>query len=295
MALRGHPARRDGAGVLEHPRERARADAKHGRGWFAALARAGLLAKGASYGLVGVLALMVALGSGGKTTSREGALATLAQESVGKIVLALLALGFAGYAVWRVVESVVGMPDDRIKDWAKRAGYLGRGAVYAALTFSTMKLLMGARSETQNREARETTASVLAWPAGRWLVAAAGVAIIGAGLWSLYRGATKKFEDEWQSGSMSRSERRWGERVGIAGHVARGVVFGLIGAFLVKAALEYEPQEAVGLDGALRRIADADYGKYLLGLAALGLVCYALYCIVDARYRDVSAGSGSSD
>ena len=294
MALRSDPARSDRPSALSHPQERAEADARSGRGWYAALARAGLVAKGASYALVGVLAFELALRAGGRATSREGALATLAQESFGKIVLVLLALGFAGYAIWRLLESLVGTDEEGAKDWAKRAGYLGRSAIYAALTFSTVKLLMGERSQSQNQEAKETTASALSWPGGQWIVAAAGVAIIGAGAWSFYRGITKKFEDDWRGSSTGRSERRWGARVGLAGHVARGVVFGLIGAFFVKAALEYDPKDAIGLDGALQKIAHADYGKYLLGLAALGLLCYALYCLADARYRDVSAGGGGS-
>lgn len=294
MALRGHPAPTHVQATFDQPKERVRADARRGRGWFATAARAGLLAKGASYGLVGVLALELALGVGGTATSRPGALAALAQESFGKIVLVLLALGFAGYAIWRLVESLVGTDGQGVEEWGKRAGYLGRAAIYAALTFATVKLLIGARTPSQNQQAHETTASVLSWPGGQWIVAAAGIAIAGAGAWSVYRGITKKFEDGWQTGSMGSGARRWGARVGVAGHVARGCVFGLIGVFFVKAALEYDPKEAIGLDGALGRIAHADYGSYLLGLAALGLVCYALYCVVDARYRDVSAGSGGS-
>jgi hypothetical protein len=89
---------------------------------------------------------------------------------------------------------------------------------------------------------------------------------------------------------MGSAARRWGGRVGTFGHVARGVVFGLIGVFVIKAALEYDPKEAIGLDGALQKLASAAYGPYLLGVTAAGLIAYGLYCLVDARYRDVSAG-----
>jgi hypothetical protein len=75
------------------------------------------------------------------------------------------------------------------------------------------------------------------------------------------------------------------------------VVFALIGVFVTKAAIDYDPKDAIGLDGALQKLAHQSYGPWLLGLTAAGLVCYGIYCLVDARYRDVStngSGSGSS-
>jgi hypothetical protein len=276
-----------------------RTDAETGRGWYAVLARSGLVAKGASYGLVGVLAVKLAFGVGGKATSRQGALQTLAHHTFGKFVLVLLALGLAGYAVWRFVEAVVERDDDgddkgKLKMWGKRAGYVGRGLIYAGLTVSAVKILLGSGgSESQDQKAHHTAATVFGWPGGRWLVGAAGIVVIGVGLWNLYRGISQKFADKWRTGGMSHLQRTWGVRAGVLGHVARGVVFGLIGVFVTKAAVDYDPKDAIGLDGALRKLAEASYGPYLLGVTAAGLVCYGLYCLVDARYRDVSAGSRS--
>lgn len=260
------------------------------------LARAGLVAKGLSYGLVGVLAVGVAAGHGGKTTSRQGALETLAQHGFGKVVLILLAIGFAAYALWRFVQAYAERDDgESTKTWAKRAGYLGRGAIYAGLTFSTAKILVGAGGGgSQNAKAQHTTATALSWPAaGTWLVGAAGAVIVGVGLWNLYRGLARKFEERWRTGEMGDRARKWGARAGTVGHVARGVVFGLIGVFVVRAAIDYDPKKAIGLDGALQKLAHASYGPYLLGLTAAGLVFYALFCLVDARYRDVSAGDAA--
>jgi hypothetical protein len=285
--------------VAGRPGEEAREKAESGSGWYAWLARGGLLAKGASFLLVAVLAIGVAAGVGGKTTSRQGALATLAQEGWGKVVLVLLGLGFAAYAIWRFVQAFAEREEDDdsekgvAKKWGKRAGYVGRGIIYASLAFTTFKLLVGAGEQSQNAKAQETTAGALDWPGGRWLVGVAGLCIIGAGLWNAYRGLAKKFEDKWRTGEMSETERKWGGRSGVAGHLARAVVFALIGVFIVKAAVEYDPQEAIGLDGALQKLADAAYGPYLLGLTAAGLLCYGLYCLVDARYRDVSTNPKS--
>jgi uncharacterized membrane protein YidH (DUF202 family) len=289
-----------GKEALRHPARETRRDAEEGRGWYAWLARIGLVAKGVSYGIVGVLAVELALGHGGKATSRQGALATIADESFGKVFLVILACGFAAYAIWRFVQAFAERENDEgeatgeAKKWGKRVGYVGRGLIYAGLAVTTVKLLANSSGgESQNEQARKSTATVLDWPAGRWLVGLVGLAIIGAGVWNLYRGLTRKFEDRWRSGEMSETERRWSGRIGLAGHLARAVVFGLIGLFIAKAAVEYDPEEAIGLDGALQKLVDTDYGPYLLGLTAVGLICYGLYCFVEARYRDVSVGGGT--
>jgi hypothetical protein len=259
--------------------------------WIEGLARYGLVAKGASYVLVGVLAGLLAAGAGGTATSREGALHVIADEWWGTLVLVLLMLGFAAYCLWRLLQAIFDREHEGsdLEGLAKRAGYVGRAAIYAVLTYSTVRLLADAGSgdESQTGKARKATAQVLDWPAGRWLVALAGVALIGAGLVNGYRAFTQSFDEKWDTQRMSAAEQRWGRRIGAIGLLARLVVFGLIGAFLIKAAAEYEPQEAVGLDGALRRVAEAPYGPVLLGTVALGLLCYGTYCFVEARYRRV--------
>ena len=287
--------------IAAQPAEEAREKAQRGSGWYAWLARGGLLAKGASYALVAVLAIGVAVGTGGATTSRQGALETLAQETWGKVVLVLLGVGFAAYAVWRFIQAFAERDEDdgekgTVKKWGKRAGYIGRGLIYASLTFTTVKLLVGAGGQqSQSAKAQQTTATVLDWPGGRWIVGIGGLCLIGAGFWNAYRGLKKKFEDKWRTGETSETERTWGGRAGLAGHLARAVVFTLIGIFIIKAALDYNPNEAIGIDGALQKLADAAYGPYLLGLTAAGLLCYAFYCLVDARYRDVSATGAAND
>jgi hypothetical protein len=248
------------------------------RGWEEPLARVGLVAKGLSFAIVGVLALKLAVGSGGKATSREGALHELAGTTFGTFLLIALALGFAAYALWRVLQAWLG------DKWGKRLGYLGRALIYAGLTYSTIQILVGAgKQESQSEKAHKTTAVVLSWPAGTWIVGIAGVVVLGAAVWNLYRGISRKFEDKWTRGHST-----WGSWAGVVGHVARFVVFGLIGWFVIKAAVDYNPQDAIGLDGALQKLAHASYGPWLLGLTAAGLLAYALYCFVDARYRDVT-------
>jgi hypothetical protein len=274
----------------EQPAREAREKAESGSGWYAWLARGGLAAKGVSYGIVGALAIGVAVGAGGRTTSRQGALQTLARHGWGEMLLVLLALGFAAYALWRFVEAFAERDDEALKRWGKRAGYVGRGLIYAGLTFTSVKLVVGSsEQQSQNEKAHKTTAALFDWPAGRWIVGTAGACIVGVGLWNLYRGLARKFDDRWRTGQMSSTELRWGRRAGVVGHIARAVVFALIGIFVAKAAVDFDPKAAVGLDGALQKLAHAAYGPYVLGLTAAGLICYGLFCLVDARYRDVSA------
>jgi Domain of Unknown Function (DUF1206) len=292
--------RAEAAETARHPAHEARREATTGGGWYAWVARAGLVAKGLSFGIVGALAIKLALGEGGEATSRQGALQTLAQHSFGKVLLILLAIGFAAYALWRFIQAYAEREEDggekgEAKKWGKRAGYVGRGLIYAGLTYSTVRILRGSgQQQSQNQKAHQTTAVVLSWPGGRWIVGIAGLAIIGAGLWNLYRGLTQKFEDKWRTGEMSKTERKWGGRAGVAGHISRFIVFGLIGVFVTKAAIDYNPNAAIGLDGALQKLSHHSYGPWLLGVTAAGLVCYGVYCLVDARYRDVSTNGGGA-
>jgi uncharacterized membrane protein (DUF485 family) len=257
--------------------------------WLNALARVGLAAKGVSFALVGILALKLAVASGGEATSREGALQSLAQGSFGKFLLILLALGFAAYALWRFAQTFFDKNDvgNGAKGVAKRVGYFGSGTIYAILTYSTAKIISGAAQQSQNQKAQETTATVLSWPAGTWIVGSAGLVLIGVGLWSGYRGIKKTFLKDWMTEKIGPAAQTWGSRAGLVGLLGWMVAFALIGIFLVKAAHDYNPREAIGLDGVLQKLANHSYGAWLLGIGAAGLLAYAVFCLFEARYRKV--------
>jgi hypothetical protein len=252
-------------------------------GW---LGRLGLVAMGVSYGLVAVLAIKLALGEGGKTEDRGGALQTIAQDGFGRIVVFALAIGFAAYAIWRFAEAFFdrGGEGRGPKGLAKRAGYVGRGLIYTGLCITAVAVLLGSSGD---KNEKQETAHVLEWPAGRWIVGAIGAAFAAAALWNFYRGVTRKFKDELNTGEMGAFAEMLTTVAGVVGVLARGVVFALIGTFVIKAAVEYEPQEAIGLDGALRKLAAQDHGPYLLGLVAAGLLAYGVFCLFQARYRRV--------
>lgn len=251
-------------------------------GW---LARAGLVARGVVYLVIGVLALKLALGDGGKATNQTGALKTVAEQSFGELLLILLAIGLAGYSLWRLLRAAVGHGAEQRDSGSDRIAALASGIAYGILAITAVKILTdsGAGSGTP----KQPTGGVLDWPAGTVIVAIAGGIMIGVAIYQAYKGIARKFLEDAKTGEMSEGVRKGYTALGVFGHVARAVIFALIGYGLIKAAIDYNPQEAIGLDGALRELADASYGPLLLGAVAVGLAGFALYSIADARYRKV--------
>jgi hypothetical protein len=256
----------------------------HSRGfeWFS---RAGFVARGLIYGIIGVLAVKLALGEGGKTTNQQGALRTVAHQPFGKVLLILVSIGVAGYAIWRILRAVVGHGPQAHDSGFKRAAGLASGISYAAICAVAIEILAGSGGGSGNT--KKTTAGVFGWPAGQWLVGIAGVVLVGVGLYQGYQGAGKKFLDDQKTSEMSPTVKHWITAIGVFGLLARMVVFGLIGIFLIKAAIDYNPDKAVGIDGALAKLIRHSYGPALLGIVAAGLVAFALYSLSDARYRKI--------
>lgn len=259
------------------------------------LARLGYATKGIVYGLVGVLAVMAALGLGGQTTDTQGALRAIAAQPYGQVLLILIAIGLAGYALWRFVEAILDPEhkgDDK-KGLAKRLGYAVSGVLYAALTASAVGLILGSANQSGGQggssQAQSITARVLAQPFGAWLVGIVGAIIIGVGFYQFYKAYSMKFRRTLKLHQMGRKEEIWAVRISRFGLAARGVVFVMIGFFLIQAGRQSQAQEVKGLDGVLQTLAQQPYGKFLLAVVALGLVAYGVYMFVQARYRRIPA------
>jgi hypothetical protein len=203
----------------------------------------------------------------------------------------LIALGFLGYALWRGVQAIAD-PDGEgtdLKALGKRIGYGVSALVYAALAFSAAGLILGSASQ-RGGTPDDWTALLLSWPLGRVLVTGVGIAAIGLGLRELYQAYKARFLKYLKLNQMGEKVRKWTERWGRLGIAARGIVFGVVGTFLIRAALEYDPQEARGLGGALQTLARQPLGPWLLGAVALGLVAYGLFMLSVARYRHIHTG-----
>jgi hypothetical protein len=258
--------------------------------WARALARWGLVARGVLYALVGILALKVALLGRGATPDRESALRSIADQPFGRLLLGAIAVGLAGYALWQLARAALGGNLEggaEDEGMFRRIGYAARGLFYGAVFVSTTMLVIGADGGGDKQKEDKATAYVLDLPGGPFLVAGIGLGFVGAGLFNFYYGVTRKFRENLKLVKMSAAEDKAYTVVAIVGLVARGVVFSLIGLFLLRAAYEYDPKEAVGIDGALAELAQASYGPLLLGLTAAGLFAFGLYSFIQARYREV--------
>ena len=254
---------------------------------FEVLSRAGFVARGVIYGIIGLLAFEVAVSDTGKLTNQQGALHTVAGQPVGGFLLVLLAIGLGGYAIWRLLRAALGHGPEAADSTLERLGGLGSGLVYGGLCVAAIGILMGSSNAGPSSKPHRTTAGVFDWPAGRWLVGLAGIVLLGVAAYQLAKGVRRTFLEELKTGEMSAGTQTWITWIGTIGHVARAIVFALVGWFLLKAAYEFDAKEAVGLDGALTKILKAAYGPWLLGFTAAGLIAFGIYSITEARYRKI--------
>ena len=254
---------------------------------FERLARVGYVAYGVVYALVGVLAVRAAFG-GGRTASQEGALRQVLLAPLGRVLLGMVVIGLLAYAMWRLFQGFLDPENEGkgAKGIVKRFDHVINGLFHAALALSAGRLVLGSGSGGGGSP-DDWTARLLAQPLGRWLAAVAGAVIVGAGLYQLYKAYRADFKDDLKLGEMSAREKRWATRSGRLGYAARGVVFGVIGVFLVQASLQTDPDDARGLGGALETLAHGPFGPYILGAVALGLVAYGAFMFVVARYRRI--------
>jgi Domain of Unknown Function (DUF1206) len=252
---------------------------------FEWLARGGLASRGVVYAVIGILALKLAVGDGGKSTNQQGALKTIAQGPFGKTLLIALAIGLAGYAIWRLARAALGHGQEQKDSGGDRVAALASAIAYTILCVAAVQILIG--SSTGSGTPKEATGGLLDWTGGPLLVGIAGAAMIGVAGYQASKGLRRTFLDDSKIEQMSHTVRNAFTALGIFGHVARAVVFALVGYGLIRAAVDYDAQKAVGLDGALRQVADASYGPWLLGLVALGLIGFAAYSAADARYRKI--------
>jgi uncharacterized protein DUF1206 len=285
--VRGTTSREAGDG-RDTPGPRQAAQRVSDSRFMSGLGRAGLAARGVMYVLIGTLAVLVAFGQAGHEADGSGALRLVAQTPFGGFALWLLVAGFSGMALWGLSEAVSGASGPDGRKAPARLAALGRAVVYGFVVFSILKYALGVGApESGDQRSKDLTAEAMKLPGGQVFVALVGAAFVGGALALAYSAVKKKFLKTLDLAAVSLTTRRAVERLGQVGGIARGTVFAMVGVFLVVSAAQYQPGEAKGVDSALRAVARAPAGPFLLVLVAAGLITFGVYSFCEARWRDV--------
>ncbi|MFI0409486.1 DUF1206 domain-containing protein [Actinomadura sp. 3N508] len=253
------------------------------------MSRGGLVARGVLYLLVGWLALQVAFGGGGREADRKGALQIVADQPGGPAVLGLMTAGFAALALWQFAEALFGRPMPDGDKPTSRLGSAGRGIAYTAGCAATLAFLLGYQGQSSDQQSKSITARLMGEPGGRWLVLAIAACFVAWAAVVIVNAARRTFMDELSDARMGRLARRAVQPFGIVGNIARGLVGAAVGAFLAYAAITFQPDEARGLDGALREFAATPAGAWGLAAVALGVLTFGVYSLFESRYRKVDS------
>ncbi|MFC7497296.1 MULTISPECIES: DUF1206 domain-containing protein [unclassified Nocardioides] len=251
--------------------------------WIEHVARAGLVAYAIVYLLIGWLAVQLAFGDRSGNPSSTGAFRELAQQPLGGVLIWVVALGMFLLAAWQLFEAAVGHRDeDGAKRVGKRVVSLGKAAIYAVIGASGLKVALGSGSSGQSEET--WTARLMSAPAGQLLVGLVAVAIIGFGLYGIYRAWTEKFAEELDAEGRSGKTGTAYLVFGKIGYTARGVAFVIVGILFGYAAVTHDAEKSGGLDQALFELLDKPFGPALLCAIGVGLACFGLFTLAQARH-----------
>jgi len=255
---------------------------------FQWLVRAGFVARGITYGVIGAVALALAAGAGtpGTAPNQQGALELIDRSWLGKVALVVIAAGLLAYALWKLTQGIFGTGPEggggtNLKD---RVANVTGGVTYVIFFLVAVRVLAGGAGGSST-EPRKTAAGILGWPGGPVIVGVAGAILLVVSLNQIYEALTGRFVRDSKVGRMKAEERRAFLILGRVGLFARALVFALIGYFILRAAIDYNPGTAVGVDGALARLHHQPAGPWLEGIVAAGLLVFAAFSIAEARYR----------
>jgi Domain of Unknown Function (DUF1206) len=257
--------------------------------WVETLERFGYLVRGAIYFIIGALAVQLALGAGGQATDYTGAIEMIRAQPLGRALLTLVAIGLTGYSLWGFSRAFLDplRRGSDVKGLVERAGFLVSGISYGALVIPTAEFELNRPAGPTTGNPAVLSAQLAGHPFGRWLVAAFGLLWLAAATGQFYTAYTQHFVRDLDRGKLTREEYGWARRIGSFGYAARGVVFGLIGWFVLESGLTADPGKAVGFDGALLKLTQAPYGTALLAVVALGLVAFGFYSALCAKWNKV--------
>ncbi|MFY1671824.1 DUF1206 domain-containing protein [Plantactinospora sp. WMMB334] len=251
------------------------------------LARAGFVGYGIVHLLFAWLALQIAFGRPAADGDQSGALRTLAAQPLGGFLVVAIGVGLVAMGIWQAFEAAVGHREYRGRErMLERLSSAGRTVVYLYFAWTAFQVVRQATSSSADKQ-QALTEQLMSSGGGRLLVGLAGLGLAALGAGLVWYGFVKRFERHLRTGEMSPHTRKISRRLGVAGYAAKGVAYGIAGVLVVTAAVNYDPDRARGLDAALHTLREQAFGSILLTLVALGIAAFAVFCLVQARYRKV--------
>jgi hypothetical protein len=248
--------------------------------------RAGMVAYGAVHILVAYLAIRVAAGSGQQQADQKGALEEISSTALGGVILWVVGIGLILFGLWQVTLAATGYKwrDKKRTRVLKRIGAVVRAVTGFSIGVLAIRMAMGGDSgQSSNQKEQTFTAKLLELPAGKLLVAAVALTVIGFGIGGIVSGFRRSFMKDLDTTELPAGTERWVRRIGAVGYPAKGVAIAIVGILLGIAAIQEDPGKAGGLDAALRTLADQPFGAILLSVVAIGFAAFGVFCFAAAR------------
>ncbi len=240
-------------------------------------ARAGYAVSGVLHLMLGFLIAQIAFSSGGEEASSSQALSSLSDNSFGMIILWVAVIAFAALGLWQLADGL--RSHDSAKDRVKA---LAKAGVYLVLAFTSASIAMGSSSGGGDSQAQGIVAKVLGWPGGQFIVGAIGIGILVAGVFHVVKGLRKKYMEDLKS--VPSGSTRMVHGLGTTGYVAKGIALSVVGVLFTYSAVTADPDDAEGLDGAIKSLLDLPGGQIIVAVVGVGFAAYGLYSFIRARY-----------
>ena len=247
--------------------------------------RIGLVAYGLAHLLFAWVAIRLVFTHSSSKATGKGALSQLADDTLGKILLILMAVAFLALLVWQAISALVGYRDrDGLQRYLLRFGALARGSVYGYLAVACTVLAIGGQDTGKSPDTM--TAKVLNAPGGMYYIIGAGLVVAGVGIGEIVFGFTRRFLKNLDDEARNSDRRIPIALVGQVGYVVKGIAFITVGILFVWAAVTHDPKKSGGLDQALYRLLDNGLGGPAIVAVGIGVGCFGIYALMWSRHLD---------